>query len=98
MITSEQQHREELVRVCRLVYDKGWVAANDGNLSVRLDRDRILCTPTAISKGLVTADDLIICDMAGNKVEGHRERTSEIAMHMTVYSMRPDVRSVLHAH
>lgn len=98
MAKSEQQHRDDLVRICRMVYDKGWVAANDGNLSIRLDNDCVLCTPTAISKGLVTADDLIVCDMAGNKVEGSRDRTSEIAMHMMVYSMRPDVRSVVHAH
>ncbi len=95
---SEQEHREDMVRVCRLVYEKGWVAANDGNLSIRLDNDCVLCTPTAISKSMVNAGDLIVCDMAGNKVEGQRERTSEIAMHMTVYSMRPDVRSIVHAH
>ena len=95
---SEQEYREDIVRVCRLIYEKGWVAANDGNVSVRLAENRILCTPTAISKGFVTAEDLIVCDTSGNKLHGHRERTSEIAMHMTVYSMRPDVFSVVHAH
>lgn len=95
---TEQELREAIVRVCRLVYEKGWVAANDGNVSVRLDGDRIMCTPTAISKGMVTEDDIIVCDMAGNKMEGQRERTSEIAMHVTIYSLRADVRSVLHAH
>jgi L-fuculose-phosphate aldolase len=98
MSKTEQGYREDLVRVCRLIYEKGWVAMNDGNVSIRLEDDRILCTPTAISKGFVGSDDLIVCDMAGNKVEGHRERTSEIAMHMTIYSLRPDVRSVVHAH
>ncbi len=98
MSKTEQEHREEIIRVCRLVYEKGWVAANDGNVSIRLDERRILCTPTAISKGMVERSDLIVCDMAGNKVDGHRERTSEIAMHVTIYSLRPDVRSVVHAH
>ncbi|HEY3936713.1 MAG TPA: class II aldolase/adducin family protein [Bryobacteraceae bacterium] len=98
MSKSEQEHREDLVRVCRLIYDKGWVAMNDGNVSVRLGEDLILCTPTAICKGMLSAEDLIICDMQGRKVAGHRERTSEIAMHITVYSMRPDVESVVHAH
>ena len=98
MSKTEQEYREDIVRVCRLVYEKGWVAANDGNISIRLSNDCIMCTPTAVSKGMVTVDDIIVCDMAGNKMEGHRERTSEIAMHATVYSMRPDVRSVLHAH
>ena len=81
-----------------MVYEKGWVAMNDGNLSIRLDSERILCTPTAVSKGLVEADDLIVCDMSGNRLEGQRECTSEIAMHTTIYEMRPDVRSVVHAH
>jgi L-fuculose-phosphate aldolase len=98
MSKSEQEYREDMTRVCRLIYEKGWVAANDGNVSIRLDEDRILCTPTAISKGMVESDDLMICDLAGNKVDGHRERTSEIAMHSTIYSLRPDVCSVLHAH
>jgi L-fuculose-phosphate aldolase len=71
---------------------------NDGNVSVRLDGDRILCTPTAISKGQIEADDLIVCDLNGKKLEGRREGTSEIAMHITVYGLRPDVRSVVHAH
>ncbi len=98
MSKTEQEHREDLLRVCRLIYDKGWVAANDGNMSIRLDDNRVLCTPTALSKGMVTLDDLIECDMCGSKVSGQRECTSEIAMHLTIYSLRPDVRSVVHAH
>jgi L-fuculose-phosphate aldolase len=95
---TEGEYREDLVRVCRLVYDKGWVAMNDGNVSIRLDNDRILCTPTAVSKGSITLDDIIVCDMAGNKIEGRRERTSEIMMHIVIYRKRPDVRSIVHAH
>jgi L-fuculose-phosphate aldolase len=95
---SEAKAREDLLRICHLVYQKGWVAMNDGNISIRLEDDRILCTPTAISKGFIEADDLIICDCSGKKMEGRRESTSEIAMHLIVYSLRPDVRSVVHAH
>jgi L-fuculose-phosphate aldolase len=98
MSKTEREYREDMVRVCRLIYEKGWAAMNDGNVSIRLDEDRILCTPTAVSKGMVTADDLIACDLAGNKIDGQRDRTSEIAMHVTIYSMRPDVRAVVHAH
>lgn len=98
MSKSEQQCREDLLRVCRLIYEKGWVAMNDGNVSVRLSENRILCTPTAVSKGMLELEDIIVCDMSGQKVEGRRERTSEIAMHMTVYEMRPDVNAVVHAH
>src|SRR5579884_3241080 len=98
MSKTEQEFRADLIRVCHLIYEKGWVAMNDGNISIRLEDDRILCTPTAISKGFIEADDLIICDGSGKKIEGRRECTSEIAMHLTVYEMRPDVRSVVHAH
>ena len=98
MTKTEGEHRQDLLRICRLIYDKGWVAMNDGNVSIRLDDDRILCTPTAISKGFVEPEDLIICDQAGKKIEGHRNGTSEIAMHLTIYSLRPDVRSIVHAH
>lgn len=98
MSKSEQEYREDLVRVCRLIYEKGWVAMNDGNVSVRLDDNRLLCTPTAVSKGMVTEQDLIVCGMDGKKVWGPREGTSEIAMHLTVYNIRPDINSVVHAH
>jgi L-fuculose-phosphate aldolase len=98
MSKTEGEYRADLVRVCRLIYEKGWVAMNDGNVSIRLDANRILCTPTAISKGRIEADDLIICDSNGKKVDGRRDGTSEIAMHLTVYGMRPDVHSVVHAH
>jgi len=98
MLKSEREYRQDIVDIGKLVYEKGWVAANDGNISFRLDGNKILCTCTGISKGMMTVDDLIICDLEGNKIEGSRERTSEIAMHLTIYQMRPDVHSVLHAH
>lgn len=98
MQKSEQELRQEIVEIGKLIYQKGWVAANDGNISVRLDENRILCTPTKTSKGMMTPDDMIIVDMEGNKIAGHRERTSEIAMHLTIYSQRPDIQSVVHAH
>lgn len=96
--TQEPQLRQQIVEIGRLIYQKGWVAANDGNISVRLDKDRVLATPTRVSKGMMNPDDLIVVDLAGNKVEGHRECTSEIAMHLTIYSLRPDIQSVVHAH
>ena len=98
MPKSERELRQDIVDVGRLVYQKGWVAANDGNISVRLDDKRVLATPTRISKGMMHPDDLIIVDHSGNKIEGNRECTSEILMHCTIYNLRPDVHSVLHAH
>lgn len=98
MPKSERELRQDIVEIGRLVYQKGWVAANDGNISIRLDDDRILATPTRISKGMMHADDLIIVDKCGSKIEGNRECTSEILMHCTIYNLRPDIHSVLHAH
>jgi L-fuculose-phosphate aldolase len=98
MPKTDKELRADVVQVGKLVYQKGWVAANDGNISVRLDQDRVLCTPTGVSKGMMQEEDLIIVDMQGNKIEGHKSETSEIGLHLTVYKLRPDVRSVLHAH
>lgn len=98
MSKTERELREDIVQIGKLVFQKGWVAANDGNISIRLDQDRVLCTPTQVSKGMLSVDDLIICDLEGNKIEGRRQGTSEIAMHLLIYKMRPDVSSVVHAH
>ena len=98
MAKSEKELRQDIVDIGRLVYQKGWVAANDGNISIRIDSNRILCTPTGISKGMMHPEDLIVCDGKGAKIEGRRERTTELAMHLTVYDMRPDIQAVLHAH
>lgn len=98
MYTQETELRQEIVDIGKLVYEKGWVAANDGNISVRLDDSRVLCTPTRVSKGMMSPDDMIVVDLSGNKLAGRRECTSEIAMHLTIYSLRPDVVSVVHAH
>src|SRR5579863_3590208 len=98
MVKTEKELRQDIVDIGRLVYEKGWVAANDGNITIRLDQDRILATPTGVSKGMMHIDDLIVVDMHGNKIEGRKERTSEIAMHTTIYSMRPDIRAVVHVH
>src|ERR1700693_3244234 len=98
MVKTEREYREDICQVGRLVFQKGWVAANDGNITIRLDAERILATPTGVCKGMMQCDDLIIVDRKGNKISGRAERTSEIAMHTTVYDMRPDIKPVVHAH
>lgn len=98
MPPTEQEFRATIVEIGRIVWEKGWVAANDGNFSIRLDDERILATPTNVSKGRMRPEDLIICDLDGRKLAGTRERTSEILMHLTIYRHRPDVRAVAHAH
>jgi len=95
---SENEHRLEICETGRWLHQKGFVAASDGNISVRLPGNRVLSTPTFISKGMMRPDDLIVTDMAGKKLEGRREVTSEIAMHLLIYDRRPDVQSVVHAH
>jgi L-fuculose-phosphate aldolase len=98
MSCREKDPRRQIVELGRLAYQKGWVAANDGNISFRLSADRILATPTGVSKGMMNPEDLILCDLEGNKVEGERDCTTEILMHTTIYQMRPDVQAVVHAH
>jgi L-fuculose-phosphate aldolase len=98
MQKTEREHRDDIVQIGRLMFQKGWVASNDGNITIRLDAERILATPTGMCKGMMHPDDLIVLDRQGNKISGRRERTTEINMHLTVYDLRPDVRAVVHAH
>ncbi|HKE21532.1 MAG TPA: class II aldolase/adducin family protein [Bryobacteraceae bacterium] len=98
MVKTERELREDIVQIGRLVFQKGWVAANDGNITIRLDAGRILATPTGVCKGMMHPDDMIIVDMQGNKISGRAERTSEIGMHLKVYELRPDIKAVVHAH
>ncbi|MGI9519713.1 MAG: class II aldolase/adducin family protein [Pirellulaceae bacterium] len=77
---------------------RGYTAANDGNISVRLDDDRFLCTPTMHSKGLMTPDDLCVVDGEGNQISGDKNRSSEIMLHLEIYRHRPDVNCVVHCH
>ena len=81
-----------MVSFGRMLHQRGYVAAMDGNLSVRLDEGRILATPTAMSKGALCAADLVIVDPAGRLVAGRHQVSSEISMHLLIYKLRPDVR------
>src|ERR1035437_1678062 len=98
MVKTEREYRDDICQIGRLVFQKGWVAANDGNITIRMDQERILATPTGVCKGLMQPDDLIVVDMKGNKISGRAQGTSEIAMHTTVYGLRPDIKAVVHAH
>lgn len=92
-----QTERDLICRIGRLLYDRGYVAANDGNISVRCG-DRLVMTPSGVSKGRMTPDMLLVTDLEGNVLEGNRHPTSEGKMHLAVYRHRPDVRAVVHAH
>lgn len=95
---TQHSFRREIVRVGKMLHDRGYIAACDGNISVRLDQDRILVTPTGMSKGAMQPSDLVVVDMEGCQLKGHRVVTSEIGMHLLIYRMRPDVCAVVHAH
>ncbi len=96
--TSAFAARREICEMGRRIYQRGFVAANDGNLSARLGLDRILCTPTGVSKGFLTEEMLATCDMDGAQVSGPMKISSEIRMHLEAYRLRPDVAAVVHAH
>ena len=95
---TERKHRQEIVRYGRMLHERCFVAAMDGNLSVRLEADRILVTPTCLSKGAMQPSDMVIVDMEGRRVSGKRNVTSEIGMHLLIYRLRPDVQAIVHAH
>src|SRR5213076_916392 len=97
-MATESKIRREIVSTGQALHERGFIAACDGNLSVRLDEKRVLVTPTGMSKGAMRTSDLIIVNMDGRKLKGRREVTSEIGMHLLIYSMRPDVRGIVHAH
>jgi L-fuculose-phosphate aldolase len=99
---SEHELRREMIRVGRLTWERGYVAATDGNLSVRLGANRLLVTASGVSKGFLSDEDLLIIGMDGETVSAYRGRdsrpSSEMAMHLEVYRQRPDVNAVVHAH
>lgn len=95
--TSETEARSAIVEIGRRLYAKGYVVANDGNISCRLDASRILTTPTGVCKGFMREDQLVIVDLDGQPLTPGRP-SSELPMHLFIYRQRPDVRAVVHAH
>jgi L-fuculose-phosphate aldolase len=89
---------EAILAIGRRMYERGFVASNDGNISVRLSRDRILATPTGMSKGFMARGDLVMVDARGEKLSGRRGITTEIGMHLKAYELREDIGAVVHAH
>lgn len=95
---TEEQIRADIVEVGRRLWHRGFVASNDGNISVRLDEGRLVTTPKNVSKGFMTPDMMVVTDFDGQKIAGAREASSELKMHLQVYRDRPDARAVVHAH
>ena len=94
----ESLARAAIVEVGRRTFARGFVAANDGNISARIGDDVILATPTGRSKGFIREDELVKINLAGEKLEGPLRPSSEILMHLAIYKTRPDVLAIDHAH
>ncbi|MEB3329005.1 MAG: class II aldolase/adducin family protein [Candidatus Sericytochromatia bacterium] len=95
-MTTEEQARQAIVDVCRAMYAQGYLAATDGNVSIRLG-SRLLVTPTGVAKGRLAPEDLILTDLAG-RVLGSGVASSEMALHTEAYARRPDIGAVVHGH
>ena len=97
---EELEIKKQMCEIGRRIYNRGMVAANDGNISVKLSDHEILCTPTGVSKGFMTPEYICKVDENGNVLEANPgfKPSSEIKMHLRVYKKRKDVRSVVHAH
>lgn len=98
MSAPEASLRHDIVEIGRRLYARGYVASNDGNISVRLDASRLLMTPAGVSKGFMTPDMMVVTDFEGRALEGAGRPSTEIQMHLAAYRERPDVHAVVHAH
>ena len=97
-IFNEDAMRGEICEIGRRIWQREYIAGNDGNISVRLNEREILATPTGLSKGFMTPDMLVVLDREGNVLRGAMKPSSELKMHRAFYDARPDVRAVCHAH
>src|SRR2546421_6973100 len=94
---DEQTARRDLIKICHLMYERSYVVASDGNVSVQLDDERVLATPTMTCKGRMTEDLIAITDLEGRALND-RKVSSELAMHLLIYRERAEVKAVCHAH
>ena len=90
--------KQDLVRACQTLYQHGYLTGMDGNLSVRLENDKVITTPTGRNKGWIREDDLVLCDLDGNSLELSKRPSTELKMHLKVYEQRPDINAVVHCH
>ena len=90
--------RRDIVEAGRRIYQRNFVASNDGNISARVDQRRVLITPTGVSKGFMKPEDLIVVDYEGQVLEGRRKPSSEMFMHLRIFKERPDIHGIVHAH
>src|ERR1043166_4616647 len=96
MSVSEFKLKEQICDIGRRLYAKGFAAANDGNITVRLNDKELLCTPTMVSKGFMKPDDICKVDYEGQQLAGNKRRPRGVLLHLAVYKTRPDVTAVVH--
>ncbi|MGN6547139.1 MAG: class II aldolase/adducin family protein [Aureliella sp.] len=90
--------KQDICEIGRRIYNKGFAAANDGNITVRISENEVLCTPTMHSKGFLKPEDICLVDMTGKQLAGIKKRSSEALLHLEIYRQRPDIKSVVHCH
>ncbi len=90
--------KQDICEIGQRIYNRGFAAANDGNLTIRVSETEVLCSPTMISKGFMKPEDICLIDMEGKQLAGHRKRSSEALLHLAIMKARPDVKSVVHCH
>jgi L-fuculose-phosphate aldolase len=95
---NEYKLKEQICEVGRRLYNRGFAAANDGNITIRLNEREVLCTPTMVSKGFMKPEDICKVDYEGKQLAGTRKRSSEVLLHLAVYKHRPNVNAVVHCH
>ncbi len=93
-----EQERIQLKDICKLLYDRQLVTASDGNISMRLNQNHIIITPSRMNKGLLKPEDMIVTDLDGNIIEGKGKASSEFLMHRAIYQNRPEVNAIIHTH
>jgi L-fuculose-phosphate aldolase len=91
-------HRREICAVGRWLLEHGYIVSTEGNISVRLSGDRVLTSPSGCSKGWMSPSHLVVTDMEGRRISGSHTPSSELAMHLLIYRLRPEVNAVCHAH
>lgn len=95
---NAHQIKKDICEIGQRIYNKGFAAANDGNITVRISDNEVLCTPTMHSKGFLKPDDISMIDMTGKQIAGRKKRSSEALLHLEIYKQRPDIKSVVHCH
>lgn len=100
MISNDWALKQLILDIGKRLWQRGYIAANDGNITVRISENEIMTTPTGVSKGFMTPDMIIKMDMDGKILTPSNKfkPSSEVKMHMEVYRQREDIKSVVHAH